>query len=598
MLGAGALLLTLVTAEALRLLPAVRDVRAGVAGLQDGATELGSTPSGWTASRISGTAALQRHAAQEVGSGAAVIENDPLVAIARSLPWVGDQVHAMDHVLGGVLAASRALDDAVQVARAYDAERGDSGSAGPRLLHLIDATAGPLRDGEAGLTPALAALRTDGGHALLPPVRRWVDQAVSRIAPVRDQMAAGATAARFAPAALGAGGTRTYLVLFANPSELRPSGGFAGAVGTVAFTAGTPADLQVRDHQYFNAMLKERFPIPVALNRYLTFYHDSLELGDSGWDPDFPTSARLAERMYGSATGRGVDGTISIDPYAISAMLGVTGPVDVAGYGTFTAADVYARLNFIVNVSHASGAGKGALAPIAQALLHAVLAQPATRWSKLFQAFADSATGRHIQVYAHDPGLAAAAAAAHWDGALLSAPDDYLMVVDANVGATKGDYYLTRSVSLTAEVPDNGLSRHEVRVRYTLPAPVDDTDRALNPGDGSYRDYVRVYIPENASLAQLTFEQDGQLGHGGLDGVGLEHGRRYIAAFFVLQRGHTGELRVDYTVGLAGGGRWSLQLQKQAGLPTAEVALRVSYPGGELAADTTLADDRRFEARW
>src|SRR5207253_10944470 len=141
-----------------------------------------------------------------------------------------------------------------------------------------------------------------------------------------------------------ASGQRSYLLLFPNPDELRPIGGFVGAVGTITFSAGTPAAVEVRGEEALDGRYGQRFAIPPALGRRLSFPNDSLDIGDAGWDPDYPTSAQLSEQMYRSATGRAVDGTIAVDPYAIATLLRVTGPIEVTPYGTFTADNFFSRL--------------------------------------------------------------------------------------------------------------------------------------------------------------------------------------------------------------------------------------------------------------
>ena len=231
--------------------------------------------------------------------------------------------------------------------------------------------------------------------------------------PLADVARVGGVAARFAPGALGGSAPQNYLVLLSNPSEMRPDGGFVGSMGTVTMSKGAPTGIDVKPQEFYNPLIKQHTDIPYPLARYLKFYKNSLEIGDAGWDADFPTSARLTESLYTAATKRPVDGTIAVDPYAISAMLQVTGPVDVPGYGTFTADDFFPKLNFIVNVSNAPGSGKGALTPIGQTVLGKVLNAPPSSWPQLLLVFEQQAQGRHIQAYFHDTSLATAVSEVH-----------------------------------------------------------------------------------------------------------------------------------------------------------------------------------------
>src|SRR5262249_43083363 len=153
-------------------------------------------------------------------------------------------------------------------------------------------------------------------------------------------------------------------------------------------------------------------------------------------------------RIYRSATGVRVDGTIAIDPYAISALLAVTGPLDVPPYGAFTAADFFPKLNAIVNVERGPASGKQAMVPGSRAPTVRLLGAPPSLWLRILGALTPEARTGHVQLALHDAAVAAAARAAHVDGAVLQPPagEDYEMVVDANVGGTKGDAIVRKSV--------------------------------------------------------------------------------------------------------------------------------------------------------
>jgi hypothetical protein len=275
----------------------------------------------------------------------------------------------------------------------------------------------------------------------------------------------------------------------------------------------------------------------------------------------------------------------------------VTGPVTVPGYGTFDAANFFTSINFIVNVSRAPGAGKEALNVIAPVLVSKLQTQTVDRWPTLLGVFRDQAVGRHLQLFMHDPNLARLAAESRFDGALVPTTDDYLMVVDGNVCASKGDFYLRKSIQLKVEVYPSGLARHELVVRYEMPLPVDDVDRALNPRDGSYGDYMRVYLPETATPSGFSFRMDGKPGDGGLERVSVEHGKKVVGTYFNLPRGHLAEMRLTYEVGLAGGA-YQLYLQKQAGVPGLPADLEISYPGAIAHIKVGLARDEVVSFKW
>jgi hypothetical protein len=175
------------------------------------------------------------------------------------------------------------------------------------------------------------------------------------------------------------------------------------------------------------------------------------------------------------------------------------------------------------------------------------------------------------------------------------------MVAEANVAATKADYYIKRSMSVKVEIYPSGLNRHMVDIHYDYPPPVDATDAKLNQfwsnPTGMYRDYVRFYLPLTATLANVVFLMDGKqapFNGGGLKEQGQQGDHQVYGTFFTLPRGHSGDLIVYYEVGIPADPPFKLYIQKQAGLVNLPTTLTVSYPGGiasrktELTADTTL----------
>jgi hypothetical protein len=232
-----------------------------------------------------------------------------------------------------------------------------------------------------------------------------------------------------------------------------------------------------------------------------------------------------------------------------------------------------------------------------------VLAQPTNRWALFATSLQDAINGRHLQVSVHDAAQEALLHALRADGSLQNLPltEDYLMVAEANVAATKADYYIKRSMSVKVEIYPSGLNRHEVDIHYEYPPPLDTTDVGLNTSFANstslYRDYVRFYLPLTTTLANIGFLIDGEPAPaygGGLKEQGQEGSHQVYGTFFTLPRGHSADLIIYYEVGLPADPPFKIYIQKQAGLVDLPTTLTVSYPGGiasrknEISADATL----------
>ena len=594
-------LLALVLAPALA---AVRDVAAaaelerGAAELQQAAAVLGTSASDWSPDRVTRARRLQRDAASRIAAAAASLRADPLLRSAGLLPAGGDQRLALLALAGAAEDSAAALADLVRVAGLYADDRAE-GPVGPRTLRLLTGSRRPLADAVSRLDRADAGLRAALARPLAPALAGLARDALARLQPARRSAAAASTAATYLPGLLGADGPRSYLLLFPNPSELRPAGGFVGALGTVSVSAGMPASIEVHGVEDLDARYAQRFPVPPALGARLRLAGNALDIGDAGWDPDFPSTARLTEEIHAATGGRAVDGTISIDPYAVAAILRVVGPIDVEPYGTFTADTLFPMLNRIVNVDKGPGSGKAVLPLVAAALARRVLAAQPAQWLAMLNASADAARDRHIQLFLHDPAVEAALRAARYDGALVDpgAAADSLLVVDANIGGTKGDGYVRKSMAVRVEVDADGLSRHELVLRYEYPAGA--TDPTVPPGrDTAYRDFVRVYLPETSRLTGFTGVDARGQPSGGIEEERLDHGRRAFGMFFRLPRGEATEIHLFYSAPLDVRSGYRLYVQKQAGVLARPVDVEISVPDGVTRRALTGRGDEEVTARW
>ena len=586
-------------AESLTLGLAVRDAEQGASALLLATDRLGVSPQQWTPERIASATATNRTAAAQLARGCGRLENDPLVEGGTGIALMAASAAAVLDLCRASVASSRALNDFIEVATAYQKAGANPGPPGDRLLNLLAATRAPLEHADRELAPAVQALRRDLSRPLESHLRAKVEQAATKLTGVEQRTAMAVDMARYLGPAIGGGGRpASYLVLLQNPAEMRPSGGLIGSVGTITFADGAPSELEIRPYDDFNPLFKQRFPVPVPLDKLMTFYNDSLEIGDAGWDPDFPSTARLIEAMFASATGRSVDGTIALDPYAISALLTVTGPIDVPGFGTFRADDLYARLNELVNARPDPHEGKQALPIVGREILKQALAQPITAWPALLDVLQAQVRSRHLQIALHDPALSRTLAGSGADGRLAKTEGDYLMVVDANVAGTKGDLYVNKRMSLKTEVYPTRVTRHQVSLTYEMPALTDDLARTLNPGDGTYRDYIRFYLPEGIAVTGLKTGLDGPPQTPTPVTFDLAHGRMAVGAFFVLPPGHRFQLQLTYEVPTNSSREYDLYLQKQAGSPGLPIDVTISYPGRVITRQLDLKHDEEVRVRW
>src|SRR3972149_6239067 len=100
------------------------------------------------------------------------------------------------------------------------------------------------------------------------------------------------------PSIVGQSGSKSYLILFQNPAEARPAGGFIGNYGEITLTGGKVSKMKVDDvynlrKEHLNdkePMLKPEIPL-----KYLS---DRLYFYEGNWKADFPTTAKEMMRLY------------------------------------------------------------------------------------------------------------------------------------------------------------------------------------------------------------------------------------------------------------------------------------------------------------
>lgn len=292
---------------------------------------------------------------------------------------------------------------------------------------------------------------------------------------------------------------RTFLLLFQNNWELRPGGGFIGSFGIVTVKNGHVEKLEIHDTGNFDGRVPDVEEPPYPMAEYLRI--PSWQLRDSNYSPDFPTNAEKAEYFYRLGGGEErFDGVIGITTNVLIALLKVTGPVSLEGYpGTYDAETAIYTLEHQVEMAYnEQGIEKGNRKEVMRALSEAILQklQPLTLSQKirLAQVGLEELKNKDIQIFFHDSAMQKIVLSRGWAGTVDPLwQNDYLMIVDANLGAYKSDSLMKRevhySVDMSGEAPEVNLE-----ITYT------HTGTEKNWLINHYTSYLRVYVPVGSWL--------------------------------------------------------------------------------------------------
>jgi hypothetical protein len=302
-----------------------------------------------------------------------------------------------------------------------------------------------------------------------------------------------------------------------------------------------------------------------------TFGLKNWQLRDANWSPDMPTAARQAELFLNLEAGKKVDGVIALDPYFISRLLAVIGPVHVPETGdTVNAENFFSTSLLRVDIQSGKGPGKEFLSFASKAIFARLLTSPPKDWPALMQALQWACETRSVQAYFHDPQLQSFVASHNCSGQLRPLKADGVMIVDSNINGTKDDFWLRRRFDLRLEVKPNGTVRHTLRLRYDGLTPHDNLT-----GSWGYTGWQRIYLPPGATLVSADgshFEATTDLG------------RRLLQGWLYVKFGGRADITVVYDIDTASlhaaSGHLELLWQKQAGRPADPISIELSLPEG------------------
>lgn len=599
LLGLGLLFVVGAIDVVARYLPAVQALQHGRSDVVMAQTLLTGDLGHLDKARVAQARSLLADAQQDFGARSAVLADGWIGGVAAQLPFAGKQVQAarLLRTAGedGTVAGTNIVGLVEQLV--------PNGTATQPLFERLVTVAQEHRGDLVALSAELNTLQRDIASlpdgSLLGPLDGARQTLRTQASKVLSSAAPAIALLQALPAAIGPG-QHTYVLLLENPGEMRPGGGYIGAIGQVTFTNGALTGQLFRGSEYFDPIVRD-IQAPRPFNVYLQ-HNQPWNIGDADWSPDFPTAVRDVERFYVEATGVHLDGVIAVDPIALGGILSITGDITVPPYPqVITGANVLTELNYITNKARPQDPGKVFLPPFGQAvvdrLLHASIAQSQSIATSLQL----SAQQKHIELFFSDPSLENLAAGAGFDGGVRAPLGDSLQIVDGNLSGTKGDLFVMRHFSLQSTVSDNGEGRNTLTLDYKAGTPTTAADKALVPNSGGeYRDYLQVLVPQTARFDGLTLSINGGAPlREGPEAITYDFQREDIAFFFLIPKGGTATLVLTYEGPFADISHspttYSLNWERQPGSLTWPIEVSVTMPkGGVRRWSSDLSVDRSW----
>ena len=161
------------------------------------------------------------------------------VRIAGGLPYVGDTIADLDHLLAAAGIMTRSGRDAMTVYQKFSGENSQLFSNGRFSIPAIEEAQRSVAHIRTSMDRAEAQLQLvqgDGPRGAQALEKK--QSALKQITSLRAEIASLSPLLDAMPAAVGADGKRTYLVAIMNPAEMRASGGAPLSVAFVRFKDG------------------------------------------------------------------------------------------------------------------------------------------------------------------------------------------------------------------------------------------------------------------------------------------------------------------------------------------------------------------------
>ena len=384
------------------------------------------------------------------------------------------------------------------------------------------------------------------------------------------------------------GKTWTFMILLQNNMELRPGGGFLGQYAIVKIKDGEVISTFVEDANLLDQRITAKVAPPYPFNRMMQL--KTWKFRDSNFSPDFPTNVSKAKYFYRlSGRSEDFDGVIAVNADVFNDILKITGPVQAPGSSaTFDSTNATLKLEeivekaYIMNPELDTQNRKAIMKQLAPVIMDKLFT--ASNISSIATFVHEETQKKNIMFNFKDAKLQSAVASVYWDGRVASDwSGDYLMVVDANMGALKTDYYMRREMSydLDLTTPKPTVTLY---LKYKNTAPYGDWRTS------DYHEYMRVYVPKGSVLLERELV--------GSPLTNTEFEKTYFGFVMHVVMGHEVNARIKYELPENfDRENYKLLVQKQSGSGAVPFKVHVKTSKGELNQEVTLTKDMKFEVK-
>lgn len=305
---------------------------------------------------------------------------------------------------------------------------------------------------------------------------------------------------------------RTYLLIFQNNDELRPTGGFISSYGLLTFKNGFYTGLDLQD-VYVDVLEENPMEAPYPLKKLMGLPTLPFNYGfrDGNFYPQFPLAARNLEKMFKiTHPDINIDGFIGVNFSVLEDLLGVTGPLTVDGM-IMNKMNLFETIEREVNNIDRHNIEdlanrKNILKDLARELEKEIFSRPDI-WPQIGQIIMKNLSKKSIQLFFKNGDLQTLVVEKGWGGVWESTDGDFFAINEANYGGLKSNRYMKKNITYRVVITPNPKGGNYSLESYLA---IDIYHYGIEnvPISGNYSGYLRTYVPIGAKLIKTNGTED------------------------------------------------------------------------------------------
>ena len=471
-----------------------------VVSLPAGAVSLGrSLSASWTSIEGNSRAALDEVKAMEWGNAAtSLAESDRAlnrvnilaVAVSQALPQTRG-AYASARAL--IASGEKAAEAASVIAKGADKTKASSVQYPVERIRLMQTyieAASPLLD------DAVQSMSRVKFETLPADIRPKAEEARDLLSKVQTGLREMRVLSAFAAAAVGEESQRRYLIIFQNPAELRPTGGFMGSYAEVVIDRGEIKSLSVPGGGPYD--LKNQLKTRVLAPGPLRLIADHWEFQDANWFPDFAAAAKKINWFWSQSGQPTLDGILTVNARFVVSLLKTTGPIEMPEYGKVITSENFmqeAQLAVEVEYDREENKPKKFIGDLMAKLLDRIGKAGNDQWIDMAKLGTDALVEKDIQAWFTRDSEQELSDRFGWSSRLKPVPGDSLAVINTNIGGQKSDLRIDEKVEHSASIGTDGSITDKVTITRTHRGEKGQLFHGANNVT-----YLRVYVPQGSEL--------------------------------------------------------------------------------------------------